>query len=95
MPNIDQASSVVESFGEGSAQNYRGTISVLRELTVKRNGAPDNNSWLRVCVVCNSESRIDTLPWASPDMSSMIGRIQLEAGFVTKHYRSLARMIPI
>ncbi|GFV40161.1 hypothetical protein TNCV_3953581 [Trichonephila clavipes] len=53
----------------------------------KRNGTPDNYSWLRACVACNSESRIGTLPWASPDTSSMIVRTQLEAGFVAKHYK--------
>ncbi|GFY15373.1 hypothetical protein TNCV_1571841 [Trichonephila clavipes] len=62
---------------------------------VKRNGVPDNNSWLRACVACNSESRIVTLPWVSPDTSSMVVRTQLEAGFVAKHYRSSASMFPI
>ncbi|GFX24657.1 putative DD41D transposase [Trichonephila clavipes] len=53
---------------------------------VKRNGTPDNDSWLRACVACNSKSRIRTLPWAPPDTSLMIVRTQLEAGFVAKHY---------
>ncbi|GFW06548.1 hypothetical protein TNCV_2188811 [Trichonephila clavipes] len=53
---------------------------------VKRNGTPDHNFWLRDSVACNSESRIGTLPWASPDTSSMIVRTQLEARFVAKHY---------
>ncbi|GFT62155.1 hypothetical protein TNCV_2062331 [Trichonephila clavipes] len=34
---------------------------------VKRNGTPDDNSWLRACVASNSERRISTLCWASPD----------------------------
>ncbi|GFV07017.1 hypothetical protein TNCV_2663961 [Trichonephila clavipes] len=34
---------------------------------VKRNGTPDDNSWLRACVASNSERRISTLRWASPD----------------------------
>ncbi|GFV56873.1 hypothetical protein TNCV_3671471 [Trichonephila clavipes] len=42
--------------------------------SVKRNGTPDNNSWLRFCVVRNRESRIGTLPLASPEMFSMIVR---------------------
>ncbi|GFX64118.1 hypothetical protein TNCV_2090161 [Trichonephila clavipes] len=62
---------------------------------VKRNGAPDNNSGLRVCVACDSESRTGTLSWASPETSSMIARTQFEARFVAQHYRSPVSMIPI
>ncbi|GFU50635.1 hypothetical protein TNCV_3377131 [Trichonephila clavipes] len=47
---------------------------------VKRNDAPDHNSWLRACVTCNSEKRIALPSWASPDTFSMIVTIQLEAG---------------
>ncbi|GFV89876.1 hypothetical protein TNCV_4691051 [Trichonephila clavipes] len=60
---------------------------------LKRNGTPDHNSFLRACVELNSESRIGTLPWSSPDTSSMIDRAQLEAGFVAKHYTSPVSMI--
>ncbi|GFU73900.1 hypothetical protein TNCV_555281 [Trichonephila clavipes] len=49
---------------------------------------------LRACVAYNSESRINTMPWASPDTSSIIFRIQLEAGFISKHYTSPVSMIP-
>ncbi|GFW85623.1 hypothetical protein TNCV_852741 [Trichonephila clavipes] len=62
--------------------------------TVKRNGTPDRNSWLRACVECNSESRIGTLPWASPDMSSITVRTQLEVRFIAKHHTFPVSMIP-
>ncbi|GFU01958.1 hypothetical protein TNCV_1524431 [Trichonephila clavipes] len=55
---------------------------------------PGHNPLLRACVACNRESRIITLPWPSPDTSSMVVRTQMEAGFVTKHYTSPVRMIP-
>ncbi|GFW86736.1 hypothetical protein TNCV_2808911 [Trichonephila clavipes] len=61
---------------------------------VKKNGTPDYNSLLRAFVACNSKSRIDTLPWASPDTSSMIVKTQLEIGFITKHYIPPVSMIP-
>ncbi|GFX21800.1 hypothetical protein TNCV_2310791 [Trichonephila clavipes] len=35
-----------------------------------------------------SESGIDTLPWTSPDASSMIVRTQMEAGFVAIRLQS-------
>ncbi|GFV80197.1 hypothetical protein TNCV_1477591 [Trichonephila clavipes] len=60
--------------------------------SVNRNDDPDHNAWLRACAPCNSKRRIGMLPWASPDTSSMIVRTQLEAGFVSKHYRSPVSM---
>ncbi|GFX87710.1 hypothetical protein TNCV_4304191 [Trichonephila clavipes] len=65
-----------------------------RSPAIKRNGTSYHNSGLRACEACNSESRVGTLPWASPDTSSMIVRTQLEAGFVAKHYTSPFSMIP-
>ncbi|GFW97611.1 transposable element Tcb1 transposase [Trichonephila clavipes] len=56
--------------------------------TVKINGTPDLNS-------CNSESRIGTLHWPSPDTSSMIVRTQLEVRFIAKHSTSPVSMIPV
>ncbi|GFV46748.1 hypothetical protein TNCV_1882071 [Trichonephila clavipes] len=55
---------------------------------------PRSDTVRQACVACNSE-RIGTLPWTSPDTSSMIVRTQLKAGFIAKHYRSPVRMIPI
>ncbi|GFV14410.1 hypothetical protein TNCV_808421 [Trichonephila clavipes] len=46
---------------------------------VKRNVTPDQNYWLRACGACNSESRINALPSASPDTPLMIVRTQLGA----------------
>ncbi|GFS84530.1 hypothetical protein TNCV_4606981 [Trichonephila clavipes] len=37
---------------------------------------------------------VGTLPWPSPDTSSMIVRTQMEAGFVAKYYTSPVSMIP-
>ncbi|GFW98168.1 hypothetical protein TNCV_2492211 [Trichonephila clavipes] len=49
---------------------------------------------LRACVAFNSENRIGTLPWPSPDTSLMIVRTQMEVGFVAKLYTSPVNMIP-
>ncbi|GFW34650.1 hypothetical protein TNCV_952781 [Trichonephila clavipes] len=60
----------------------------------KGNDTPDHNVLLGACVASHSESRIDALPWASPDTSSMIVRTQLEAKFVAKYYTYPVSMIP-
>ncbi|GFT45125.1 hypothetical protein TNCV_4154181 [Trichonephila clavipes] len=69
-------------------------IWLVKDPAVKRNGTPDHNSSLKACVACNSESRIGTLSWTSPDTSSIIVRTQLEVGFIAKHYTSPVSMIP-
>ncbi|GFX39260.1 hypothetical protein TNCV_3859841 [Trichonephila clavipes] len=61
---------------------------------VKRKDILDHRLWLRSCVTCDSENRIDMLHWASPDTSLMIIRTQVEAGFVAKHYTSSVSIIP-
>ncbi|GFU03137.1 hypothetical protein TNCV_2720521 [Trichonephila clavipes] len=54
------------------SSTHRWGVSVPLMMTkggpgVKQNAFPDHNFWLRAFVECNSESRISTLPWASPD----------------------------
>ncbi|GFW91969.1 hypothetical protein TNCV_2152491 [Trichonephila clavipes] len=66
-----------------TAELYVCSNGDQRSPVVKRNGAPDNNSWLRACVTCNIESRTGMLPWVSPDTSSMIVRARLEMGLIT------------
>ncbi|GFW21572.1 hypothetical protein TNCV_4280881 [Trichonephila clavipes] len=77
---------------------YRCAVSVplmtTKGVWFQRNGTPDHNFLLRACVACNSKSRIGTLPWLSPDTSSMIVKTQMEAGLVAKHYASPVSMIP-
>ncbi|GFY33624.1 hypothetical protein TNCV_4593361 [Trichonephila clavipes] len=65
-----------------------------RGASIKRNDTKDHDSWMSVSEVCNSESRISSLSWASADTSSRIVRTQLEAGFVAKYYTSSVSMIP-
>ncbi|GFW62774.1 hypothetical protein TNCV_2625371 [Trichonephila clavipes] len=57
--------------GQGSVFQAPASNDDQKYPAVKRNGTPDHN-WLRVCVACNSESRISMLPSASSDTSSMI-----------------------
>ncbi|GFU56915.1 hypothetical protein TNCV_2437921 [Trichonephila clavipes] len=64
------------------------------DTAIKRNDTPDHNTWLMVGVMCNNESGIGTLFWASPDTSSMIFKTQLEVGCIAKHYTSPVSMIP-
>ncbi|GFW56407.1 hypothetical protein TNCV_2089141 [Trichonephila clavipes] len=74
------------------SSTYRYAVSASnddqRDPAIKINGSPDHNIWLRACEACNSENRIGTLPWLSPDTSSMIVRTQMEAGLIAKHYTS-------
>ncbi|GFX75013.1 uncharacterized protein TNCV_1845851 [Trichonephila clavipes] len=87
---------VANQFSE--CHRYTAVLQVVsnddqRGPVVKRNGTLDHNSWLRVCVACNRKSRIGTLPWVSPDTSSMIVRTQLKVGFVAKYHMSPVSMI--
>ncbi|GFX79575.1 hypothetical protein TNCV_825641 [Trichonephila clavipes] len=63
---------------------YRCAVSMLhddeRGPNVKRKVTPDHNSWLRDYVAYNSESRIGTLTWVSPDTSSTIPSVNGHGG---------------
>ncbi|GFV59039.1 hypothetical protein TNCV_1814281 [Trichonephila clavipes] len=65
-----------------------------RHLTMIQNDDAVVESPRVACVACNSESRIGTLSWPSPDKSSMIVRTQMEARFVANHYTSSVSKIP-
>ncbi|GFX30038.1 hypothetical protein TNCV_2617491 [Trichonephila clavipes] len=59
---------------------YRCAVSVplmtTKGVRLQKKWHPEHNSLLRACVACNSERRIGTLPWPSPDTSSMVVRSQ-------------------
>ncbi|GFU32401.1 hypothetical protein TNCV_3611691 [Trichonephila clavipes] len=57
-----------------------------RDPAVKGDGTPDRNALLWAYIACDSQSRIPSLHWMSPNTSAVVVKTKLETGLVTEDY---------